>query len=69
MTKIIKFWMRFSFWNKVRGILTALGAGGELALYLGDSHNGVAAVVAILLIVITYFVEDKNNNDIVDILE
>jgi hypothetical protein len=72
MTKVVKLWKRISFWNKLRGIFTTLGVGGEFALYLGDSHHAykwVVGIFTVLAIVITHLVEDKNSNGIVDIFE
>ncbi|HEY0752283.1 MAG TPA: hypothetical protein VGD26_14085 [Chitinophagaceae bacterium] len=72
MTKIVKWWMKFSFWNKLRAIMASLGIGGEVALYFGDSnevYKWVAAGATILSILITYIVEDANKNGIADIFE
>lgn len=72
MTKVISIWKRFSFWTKVQGISATLGIGSEFALYLGDSHHGwkifVGAISAIGVL-LKYVIEDKNNNNVVDILE
>lgn len=70
--KIVKFWKRFSFWAKLKGILATVGIGGEFALYLGDSHEGYKWFVGgatLLAIIITHITEDKNNNGVVDIFE
>lgn len=63
---------KISFWNKVRGILTALGVGSELTLWLAQSlpeWRWVTLFATLGLILITHLVEDKNNNGIVDALE
>lgn len=72
MTKIVKFWMKFSFWAKLKSIFAALGIGGEFALFLGDSHENYKWIVGgatVLAIIITHVMEDKNNNNISDIFE
>lgn len=72
MTKVIKYWMRFSFWNRVRFILAGVGLGTEVGMILlemGNFWKGLVVVAAIATIILTYGVEDKNNNDIVDALE
>jgi hypothetical protein len=72
MTKIVKFWMKFSFWNKLRALFTTLGVGGEFALFLGDSHHGYKIFVGamtVAAILITHLVEDKNANGVVDLFE
>jgi hypothetical protein len=72
MTKIVKFWMRFSFWNKLRALFTALGVGGEFALFVGDSHHGYKIFVGImtaLAIGITHLIEDSNKDGIVDMFQ
>ena len=72
MTKLVKTWKTFSFWNKIRLTLGAIGIGGEITLYLGDSYPhwkiiaGIATAVSIL---ITYVFKDDNNNNVADIFE
>jgi len=63
---------KFSFWQKVKAICLSLGVGGEIALYSegADGKWKAAVLVATVLgILITNIIEDKNNNDIIDILE
>lgn len=67
-----KLWKKFDFWMKIKATLATLGAGGELTLLL----NGVSAewhvltiASTIISILITNFIQDENNNGIVDILE
>jgi hypothetical protein len=70
--KVISLWKHISFWNKLRSLFTALGVGGEFALFLGESHQSYKWIVGgatIIAIVITHLVEDKNANGIVDIFE
>lgn len=72
MTKVIKFWKTVSFWTKVQGISATLGIGSEFALYMGDSHHGwkiFCGALSAVGILLRYFIEDKNKNNVVDILE
>jgi hypothetical protein len=72
MTKVVKWWKRISFWNKLRSILTALGAGGEVALIIGESSHSykyVVGIATVVMILITHLIEDRNNNGIADIFE
>lgn len=72
MTKVVKVWRQFSFWNKIRMTLGAIGIGGEITLYIGDSYDHwkiVAAVATGACILITYFFKDENKNGIVDAFE
>lgn len=72
MTKVVKWFKRFSFWNKVRLALGSIGIGGEITLYIADSYlhwKIVAAVATGVGLLITYIFVDKNNNDIADIFE
>jgi hypothetical protein len=72
MTKAVKWWKAFSFWNKVRVFLGAIGVGGEITLYLADSYHWwkiVAAIATGVSIWATYYIKDKNKNGIVDFFE
>jgi hypothetical protein len=64
-----KAWKRMSFWNKLRAILTALGAGGEFALILNQSDHSYKWIVGgatLAVILITHLIEDKDGNGLVD---
>lgn len=70
--KVVSLWKRMSFWLKLRSLFGTLGVGGEFALFLGDSAHGYKWIVGgatVVAIIITHFMEDKNNNNIVDIFE
>lgn len=72
MTKIIKWYKKVSFWNKLRGMLGLIGIGGEITLYLGDFYHGwmiVAAIATFISVGITFIIEDINENGIADIFE
>jgi hypothetical protein len=72
MTKVVKLWKRISFWNKLRSIFTALGVGGEFALFLGESSHSYKWIVGgftVAAIIITHLFEDMNNNGVADIFE
>lgn len=72
MTKIVKWWMKFSFWTKLKGILASLGIGGEVALFIGDSseiYKWVWGGATLISLIITYIIEDANGNGVADIFE
>lgn len=72
MTKVIKWWIQFSFWDKFRMFLGAIGIGGEVTLFIADSYHWwkvVAAVATALSIWLTFFNKDENKNGIVDWFE
>lgn len=63
---------KFSFWQKVKAICLSLGVGGEFALFSQDAGTVwkvVVGIATILGFLIAHLIEDKNNNDIIDILE
>jgi hypothetical protein len=63
---------QFSFWTKLKLFFGSFGIGSEVALHFGDAHpvwRYVVGGATILAITITYFIEDKNNNNIVDAFE
>ena len=64
--------MKMTFWNKFRSILTAIGAGTEFALIIGESgefYKWAVGGATLLAIIITHAVEDKNNNGVADLFE
>lgn len=72
MTKMIKTWQKFSFWNKIRLTLGAIGIGGEITLYIQDSYPEwkiVAGCATLGGILITYIFKDDNQNNVADIFE
>lgn len=72
MTKVVKFWKRFSFWAKVRIMLIPVTIGGEVALYFGDSHGfwKIATPIATMIVyALTHLIKDENKDDIIDGLE
>jgi endoglucanase Acf2 len=72
MTKVVKFWQKISFWNKLKAIFVSCGIGSEVALYAGDSHiyyRYATVAATVLAVIITQFFEDKDNNGKVDFLE
>jgi len=69
MTKIVRWWQRFSFWTKLKGVFASIGIGSEVALFIGDSHEGYKWLVAgatLIVILITHLVEDKDGDGQVD---
>jgi hypothetical protein len=72
MTKVVKIWMKFSFWTKLKSIFATLGVGGEFALFIGDSHQSYKWVVGgctVLAVLITYLIEDSNKDGVADIFQ
>jgi hypothetical protein len=70
--KIRRFFETVSFWNKVRGALTALGASGEFAVWANQAGEGwhwVVGIATVLSIFITYFITDSDNDGVVDSFE
>ena len=70
--KILKFWQRISFWNKLKGTFASLGIGTEVTLFIGDSNEiwkWVAAICTIASIVITQAIQDTDNDGEVDLFE
>jgi hypothetical protein len=63
---------KMSFWNKVRTFLGLAGPGTELFLIAKDVNESFQVVLCITGVIgyaIAVFMEDKNGNDIVDLLE
>lgn len=67
-----KFWQTVKFWTKIKLLVAACGSGGELTLILREvaaEWHVLTIVATILGLFLTQFIEDKNNNGIVDALE
>lgn len=65
----MKWWKKVSFWNKIKATIGSLGVGTELTLFVADSHHvwkWVTFGATFLGILITFWIEDKNNDGIVD---
>jgi hypothetical protein len=72
MTKAVKWWKAFSFWDKVRVFLGAIGIGGEITIYVSDVWvwwRAIAAIATGLSIWLTFFIKDENKNGVVDAFE
>ena len=72
MTKIVTWWKRFSFWNKVRSVITAILASTEIALFAegaSEAWKWFALAFGLIIIFTTHIVQDANNNGIVDLFE
>lgn len=72
MTKVVKFWKKFSFWDKIRMTLSAVCIGGDITLFIVDSHPNFkifAAIATGVSIAITIVFKDDNKNGIIDIAE
>lgn len=67
-----KFWQTVSFWTKIKILLASCGTGGELTLVLQQADTKwhvLTIVTTVLSLFLTQFIEDKNGNGLVDILE
>jgi hypothetical protein len=63
---------KLSFWVKLRTTIASLGIGSEVFLHFADSTpiwSLIAGFATILGILITVWIEDKNNDGIVDLFE
>jgi len=73
MTKqVVGWYKKMSFWTKIKAVLVACGAGGEITILIQDSApwwHGIVVGATFVSIVITNFVKDMNNNGIVDSFE
>lgn len=72
MTKLVKWYKKVSFWNKIRAVIALFGVGGEATVWLTSQgavwHVVVVCATAISLL-LSQFIQDSNNNGIVDSLE
>lgn len=67
-----KYWKQISFWNKIKAVLALFGVGGEITMFAtqqGLAWHGVTVGATLISVVITQFIQDANNNGIVDALE
>lgn len=67
-----KIWQQFGFWMKIRAAIGTLGAGGEITLLATEQAaywHWITIGATALGMLITLFIEDKNNNNIVDLFE
>jgi hypothetical protein len=72
MTKVKKFWLQMSFWNKIKAVIAAFGAGGEITMLATDQSAGwhfITIGATVLGVLITQFIQDNNNNGIPDAFE
>lgn len=72
MTKVVKWFKRVSFWQKLKATIAGLGISSEITLYMMDSHPAwkvVAAISSVVGMLITTWVEDKDNDGVVDIFQ
>lgn len=70
--KKVKFWEKMSFWTKLKALIASLGIGSEFAAFILEAHPALKTVIAILTLVgilITFFIEDNDNDGIVDVFE
>lgn len=70
MTKqVVKWFKRFSFWNKIRLFLIPISMGGALTIYLEDANKGfyLTPLVAYAIIhIIETFIKDEDGDGEID---
>lgn len=67
-----KWWKKMYFWTKLRATIASVGIGSEITLFMIDSNPTwkiVAVVSTIVGILITTWIEDKDNDGVVDIFQ
>lgn len=72
MTKVVKWWKRYSVYQKIKIALIPLAVGGEVVVYFGDVHGGwffVPPIAAYVVYLISNLIKDENKNNIVDDFE
>jgi hypothetical protein len=72
MSKIEKWWYQFSFYTKLKTTLAGVLIIVEAELLRNDAHwmwHSASVVIGIVLLILTNWVEDKNNNGKVDFFE
>lgn len=69
---MVKWFKTVCFWKKLKGTIAGLGIGSEITLYMMDSHPTwkiVAAISSVVGMLITTWIEDTNNDGIVDLFQ
>ncbi len=67
-----KWWKKISFWNKLKTTLVAVSALIQAEMIREEAHWGWNAgvfVMTVIVILITNWFQDNNNNGIIDIAE
>lgn len=67
-----KIWQSVNFWLKIKATIASIGVGGEITMIATEQSAAwhYATIVATIMgILITNFVEDKDNDGIVDLFE
>jgi 1,4-dihydroxy-2-naphthoate octaprenyltransferase len=65
-------WKKMSFWNKLKATFASLGIGTEVALFASDSAEfwrWITIFATLIVILITNWIQDENNNGIPDTFE
>lgn len=69
MTKI---WKTISFWTKLKATIGIFAAGSDVILLANNANplwHGVVIISTILGLLLTAWIEDKDNDGIVDLFE
>jgi len=72
MSKIERLWHGITFWNKLRATLIGIGVLVEAQLLRQEAHwlwHSASFVIGVIVLIITNWFEDKDNNGKVDFLE
>ncbi len=67
-----KLWKKVGFWMKLKVSIASVGIGSEVFMHFADTHPTwkiVAGVGTIVGILISVWIEDKNNDGIVDLFQ
>lgn len=65
-----KWFKQFVFWTKLKATIAVFGVGGEITMIATEQVAGwhvITIAATMTSILITNFIEDKNNNGIVDL--
>ena len=67
-----KWFKSFSWWMKLKITIGLFGAGGEITMIVNDAlpeWHAVTIAASILAIAITHLIQDKDNNNVVDLFQ
>lgn len=70
--KIVRWWHKIKYWDKIRMFIGAFGIGGEIGLHMMefDAQTKVLGMICTAIaLFITLFIKDDNSNGIIDITE
>lgn len=68
----MEYWKRTTFWNKLKDTFALFGTGGQVVLALSHTSpywNLVAGIATIMVMIFTIWMDDRDNNGVVDLFE